>query len=246
MLAELKHEDSVSALKPVFLCSGIPTALVWANTDELREESYRIRYEVYCRHLGFEDEQKYPEGQESDRFDLISNHFLVQDLETSNYVGTVRLVEPGLTASPLDAIPLESVYRKEYEQSTYCPAAQRSGSYLEVSRLALLTHAWQQSGTYSSELARLLYLASLAYFYSLPDMKRIYCLMEPRLAYRLNRIGLPFDQVGQLIQFKGDRAPYMLQRSGCLQGLRGEARSIFSQALAQMRRSNIRDSSKGG
>ena len=66
--------------------------LVLANTPDLLQEVYRVRYQVYCIENQFEDQN--PHGLERDEFDDHSVHSLLVDAASHRSVGTVRLVMP--------------------------------------------------------------------------------------------------------------------------------------------------------
>lgn len=62
-----------------------------ATTDELRNDVYRIRHEVYCEELGFEPVR--PDRRETDVFDRHSVHCLLRSAsETHELVGCTRMV----------------------------------------------------------------------------------------------------------------------------------------------------------
>jgi N-acyl amino acid synthase of PEP-CTERM/exosortase system len=43
--------------------------------------------------------------------------------------------------------------------------------------------------------------------------------MEPRLARSLRFVGIPFDKVGPVVEYHGQRAPYYISREKLLTGL---------------------------
>jgi N-acyl amino acid synthase of PEP-CTERM/exosortase system len=61
----------------------------------LLEQSYRLRYQVYCRERQFLDARDYPDGREVDEFDDDSVHLGVVDAN-GELAGTARLI----TANP--------------------------------------------------------------------------------------------------------------------------------------------------
>lgn len=68
--------------------------IVRADTPELREQAYRLRYQVYCHEgcmRGF-DPENYPDKMERDSYDQRSAHCLLQHRLSGVYAGTVRLV----------------------------------------------------------------------------------------------------------------------------------------------------------
>ena len=44
-------------------------SITMADTDELRKEVFRLRYDVYCKELGWEDPANFPDALERDIYD---------------------------------------------------------------------------------------------------------------------------------------------------------------------------------
>ena len=49
-------------------------SITMADTDALRKEVFRLRYDVYCRDLGWEDPGKFADRLERDVYDLSLIH----------------------------------------------------------------------------------------------------------------------------------------------------------------------------
>src|SRR4051812_21092633 len=79
--------------------------IVPALSEELREQAFRIRHEVYCEELGFEAVS--PLRRESDQYDEHSLHCLIRSLKSGEYVGCTRLVLCN-PAAPQEALPFET------------------------------------------------------------------------------------------------------------------------------------------
>ncbi|WP_051906935.1 PEP-CTERM/exosortase system-associated acyltransferase [Methylomarinum vadi] len=72
-----------------------------ADTAEGREEHFKLRYQVYCEEMGFEDKNNFSSEQEKDRWDDNAVHFLVRHKETKQWVGAMRMVFKQDGALPL-------------------------------------------------------------------------------------------------------------------------------------------------
>lgn len=72
-----------------------------ADTAEGREEHYKLRYQVYCEEMGFEDKNIFSSEQEKDRWDDNAVHFVVRHKETKQWVGAMRMVFKQDGALPL-------------------------------------------------------------------------------------------------------------------------------------------------
>ncbi len=68
--------------------------LVEADTDELREQCYKMRYEVYCIENEFEDPTRNPGQMERDSYDLDAVNYLMIHNESGKPAGTVRVILP--------------------------------------------------------------------------------------------------------------------------------------------------------
>lgn len=68
--------------------------IVVADTPELLEKVFRIRYQVLCvekRLPGF-DPALYKDGLEKDSYDRHSSHVLIKFIPSGQFIGTVRFV----------------------------------------------------------------------------------------------------------------------------------------------------------
>lgn len=202
-----------------------------ADTPALREEVYRLRYEVYVREFAYEAEEHFADGLERDDYDDHSIHCLLRHRATGLAAGTVRMVctDPADRSAPL---PFERYCLHALRSDQFDPKRVPRHSIGEVSRLAILQHfrrrltderkpfsitQEQIKAIDSAEHGRenfpilpvSLFLVSIAMM--------MYCgvhhgiaMMEPRLARLLRRFGLPAKQVGDVIDYHGPRAPFLL------------------------------------
>jgi phenylacetate-CoA ligase len=70
------------------------------DTPTLLEQSFGMRYQVYCLERAFLNPDHYPNHQEVDVFDAQALHFGTMNLQ-GELVGTARLVQDGLAGFPL-------------------------------------------------------------------------------------------------------------------------------------------------
>ena len=66
-----------------------------AHDEALKNESFKIRYQVYCTEEGFEPPN--PLEIESDEFDAYSVCCLIEHVQNKRFAGTVRMVRPKST-----------------------------------------------------------------------------------------------------------------------------------------------------
>lgn len=202
--------------------------VVAAGTDALRDEVYRIRYDVYCRELGYEDPSAFPDGREIDAHDAHSLHCLLRYRESGVYAGCVRLVRPD--PADLDApLPFETVCTGHlWPAALETVKAQRS-QIGEISRLAVPSRFRRRLGDEGTPAGVLpekgkagrgrrtppialgLYLAAAAAGLR-EGLEGVFALMEPKLARRLHGYGIHFRQVGDAVEHRGPRAPFYIDR----------------------------------
>jgi N-acyl amino acid synthase of PEP-CTERM/exosortase system len=70
------------------------------DDPQLLEQSYQLRYQVYCVERHFLPADNYPDGREMDAFDQNSIHVAALD-EHGAVVATARVVKPGSAGLPL-------------------------------------------------------------------------------------------------------------------------------------------------
>jgi N-acyl amino acid synthase of PEP-CTERM/exosortase system len=111
--------------------------LVHADSPELLQEVFRLRYRIFCEEQHWLETSLFPEQMESDEYDRRSVHMLLQHRPSGYYVGTVRLVLP----DPYDfqkPFPTETVFRF-YRSFVGVPLPLR-GHVAEISRVGVLRH----------------------------------------------------------------------------------------------------------
>lgn len=194
-----------------------------ATTDELRQEVYKLRHQVYCEELHFEEIK---EGyQERDEFDGRSRHCFIRHINSNQLAGTVRLIESNAAN---ELLPLEAFCMHAINHPTIHPSNFRRDEICEMSRLAVPanfrkrqvdkfsgaeTGAINENAYSATELrcfpyiAVCLYMSAAAMSY---QSKRFhtFVMMEPRLAKSLSLVGINFIKIGDTIEYHGQRAPY--------------------------------------
>ena len=199
---------------PQLMADSRPVSILWANNVRLKQIVFNIRYQVYCEQLGYENTTNNPDQMEMDRFDGWSQHLLIRDDLTSNYVGTMRIVEP---AKHEHLIPIEEHYHGDFISPVHDPAKYNAGRYVEISRLAVNPSVvGKLSMRYASDVSKLLYLTAIAYFQKSVRLSELFWLAEQRLARRLSILGLPSQQIGNFIDYRGQRAPFIMKKERLL------------------------------
>ncbi len=204
---------------------------VLADTQAAKRIHHEIRYQVFCEETGFEDRQAFPEHLEADQWDARSVPFLVRAKQTQEWVGTMRLILPGqdLPAQQLCMMDRGAVARiKPFEVA-------------EVSRLCVLSSYRHQRPRLPAPLRQrkptrerdsqiMLGLLRAAAGYSREQGIRYwYILTTSALARLMSSLHMPLSRVGDGIEHRGERFPYLAH----IERNRQRA-SRQSAALAQM------------
>jgi len=230
---------------PDFLNLGIGFSkyftVVPALTDEVRRAAYRIRHDVYCKDLSYEDVRA--DGMESDEYDAHSAHCVLQSRENGDYVGCIRLV----MARPDDphyALPFERLCAKAIDRSIADPAKLPREKIAEVSRLAVVSRYRRRKdeGNRPADIneedfgtpqrPRFPYIPVGLYLGMIAQARHhgietLFVLTEPRLAKHLSRLGVRVRRIGDLIEHRGLRAPSQISVNNVVEDLGTFVRPLF-------------------
>lgn len=216
---------------------------VTASTDEQRNEVFRIRYDVYCAELKFEDPGKFPDQREIDPYDQFSLHCLLYHKGSESYAGCVRLVmvDPERADEPL---PFERLCRDTMYHKVLADLVKDRTRVAEISRLAVRSTFRRRKGESSEPggiieerkrgfgamrtpwIALGLYLSAAATGL-IKGLDGVFALMEPRLARRLGAYGIKFIQVGDPVEHRGQRAPFFISREALYAGMSPPVRGLL-------------------
>lgn len=206
----------------------------FAGQSALKEEVYRIRHQVYCEELKFEPENA--DKQERDDFDQHAYHCVIQHKPSGNYAGTVRVV---YSHSPEQLLPIEKYCSEAISAEETAPWDFPREKICEISRLAVPAQFRRRQmdkfkgaavgvineSTYSEAELRCfpfiavgLYLAGASIALE-EGIEHCFVMMEPRLARSLKLVGIPFKQIGPVVDYHGKRAPYYISREVLLNSL---------------------------
>ena len=212
--------DSISGhfsdfLKPVF-----------SETEEHKNHSFGIRHQVYCEELHFEPEKE--NRLETDNFDSHAYHCLIQHRTSCNFAGTVRLI---VSQSKSQQLPIELYCKEAIQKPELFPDNFDRHDICEISRLAVPSQFRRRKmddydgaaiGVINKEIysetelrcfpfiAVGLYLSATSILLS-KNINHCYVMVEPRLARSMRFVGLPFEQIGPVVDYHGKRAPYYIQ-----------------------------------
>lgn len=209
--------------------------MVPANTGRLRQEVYRLRYQVYCIETGFEDPARHPLQLEYDEFDDDSIHYLIRHKRSNTYAATTRLILPN-AENPLQAFPielhsqidnqaaLENVPRlKLGEVSRFCVSKEFKRRKKEIGTLAGISADTEDHFTEDERRSfphiTLALIACLVKISAKHDIEYWYAVMEPALLRFLSALGIHFTQIGPLTDYHGKRQPGIIRVGDLLDGV---------------------------
>lgn len=217
-----------------------------ATTPEQKRDVYKIRYQVYCEELAYEDKTQFKQPLERDCFDGHSHHFLIRHRRTGLAAGTARCVLPFDEFGHKQSLPSELFCRKALDENIITALGLRRGDYSEVSRIAIraefrrritLDHqVYLDHQAYEftqdelksfSHIAICLYFALAAYFHLRSDIPALLAMMEPRLMKHLNRAGIYFQPAGILMDYHGIRQPFILYKEDLISNIKPLFKPFF-------------------
>lgn len=194
-----------------------------AKTDLLKQEVYKLRYQVYCEELHFEETNS--NHIEHDEFDARSIHCFIRHLNSGTLAGTLRLIA---TRNENELLPMEKFCPQAITDEHLRPRNFLPHQVCEISRLAVPLafrkrqidqFAGSATGvinelTFSTQELRLfpyiaicLYLSAIALCHK-NRIHHVFVMMEPRLARSLKFVGINFTQIGEPVEYHGKRAAY--------------------------------------
>jgi len=186
-----------------------------ADTPELLDQVYRLRFQVYCREKGFEQPADRDQGREQDEWDPQSIHLLLRHRRGGIPLATARLV---LVASddPRRPFPVERHVDLDTDPLTTSPWYLPRGSLAEVSRFAISRVVRRQLGengmvpegvgdSLLGAWVTLRLVKGLVDLSGLHGVNHWYSFMEGGFFRLLQRLGLCFRPTGGAFEFHGRR-----------------------------------------
>lgn len=198
--------------------------IVPALSDDLKDEVFKIRHQVFCEDLGFEAQRS--NQRETDEYDAHSIHVLIRSVRTGTFIGCTRIIRPR-PADLAQPLPFEKICDAVLDRSIVDPAKLRRDAIGEISRLAVVSQfrrrkgeekmavpvSDQDSGTEKqprfSFIPISLYLAA-AELARLHRITTCFVLTEVRLADHFRKIGFGPQIIGGAVEHRGTRLPSMI------------------------------------
>lgn len=205
---------------------------ILATSEEEKKKIYRLRYDIYCDELGYEEPSDAREKLEYDEHDERSLHCLIEHKRSGKAAGCMRLVLPSADEDSRNTrLPLQSYAGQSLTHEVFHPALLDKNQICEVSRLAVplsfrrksIKAEIEEGIRSSSEEFTLdekktfpvivigLFLATYA-LVGITHRRHVFAMMEPRLPRLLSMSGFNFTKVGDNINFHGKRGAFYIDQ----------------------------------
>lgn len=224
---------------------GTHFELTLATTQALLEQVYQVRYRVYCEEFHYENEARFPDHMERDDYDACSQHCLMIHRATGRPVGCIRLINRRQGCQDR-TLPFEA-FCPPSPEFLINPSALPRTCFGELSRLAVVEEfrrrqrdekkpisvPEEDENDTSERRSRFpfipvgLFMAGIAMFLR-SSTEFSFAMMEPRLVRLLQRFGILFTQAGEVVDYHGPRAPFVLPRDTALDALLPEVSELLA------------------
>lgn len=210
--------------------------LVPADTLALKQEVYRLRYDVYCSEFGYESAEKFPDKMEQDKYDKQALHVLVRHKSTGLAAGCTRLIQTA-PANPNQPLPFENACKKKLDRAYINSLGLPRHTISEASRFSVHSNFRRRHGETGSRFGDMTSLDSsflehrtyplisvstalaTTALTELTDARNMFAMMEPFFPRLLHRIGYDFTKVSADISYHGKRAAYFVDTDSVLLNL---------------------------
>ncbi|MCF8061000.1 MAG: PEP-CTERM/exosortase system-associated acyltransferase [Deltaproteobacteria bacterium] len=200
---------------------------VRAETDELKEKIYRLRYEVYVEEFGFEKPEDHPGNLETDAYESCAIHFAALD-PNDEVVGTIRLILhsekgfpieeaveirfPGEKPPPekiaeISRLAVSHKYRRRHGDGQFGVE-----SYLRASEGGEIPDEGRVPRKYRKRRTPEIVMGLYQIMYH--ESKRLglthwYMITEDKVYRLFKRFGFVFHPIGEPVYYHGVRRPYL-------------------------------------
>lgn len=222
--------------------------IVPALSDELRDEVYRIRHQVYCEELAFEAQR--PDRREHDQYDVHSLHLLIRSVKTGRFIGCTRIVRTR-PEDPHHPLPFEKTCAATLDRSIIDPATLPRETIAEISRLAVIAQFRKRKSDAQTPISisdkdfgtpvqpRFPYIPVGLYLGTielarLNGIDTLFVLTEPRLASHFRKFGVDVKTIGGPVEHRGQRIPSMMKTNGIIDNLWAIFRPLYRTIAAEV------------
>lgn len=211
-------------------------AIVFADSEELKLQAHRLRYQSYCLERQYEEAGCFPDGLEQDHYDPQSEQVLLYHKPSAQYVGVVRVIQPlaGYLPLPVASISKDSAFS---QQGLFRPRSACEISRFTLSQKKLMQLRQQAKGKMER---RVLAAASMGLVSGAIELARdlgfdtLFMLLDPLLRKRLQQQGIFFSYHGEAVDFHGPRVPCGVSIDDLMQTMFQRRPEQYALLLAQL------------
>ncbi len=189
-----------------------------SDTDFGKSINQQIRYRVFCIERGYLDPGLYPTGEEMDRWDDHSVHFIVREKLSGRWIASTRLIIPGADSLPVEEVNslspgfLTGIDRSLIgEISRFCIIKENRSTSSQFANVTLPQFDW--IGTIESKDQFEVtwgMLRAISYYGISHGIDYSYMMITRSFARLLNRLGIILYQSGLMTEYRGTRAPFLV------------------------------------
>ena len=218
--------------------------MVSATSDELKNEVYKLRYQVYCIETGFLNSEHYPDGLEFDEFDQQSIHYLIRHRKSGEYAAATRLILPDAN-NPEKLFPVElyckidnatmmrPINREHHgEVSRFCVSKAFKKRKKEAHTLAGIDEEWPDYFTLDERRTfphiAIALIACMIKACHENDINYVYAAMEQALLRFLSVPGINFIKIGPMTDYHGERWPAAIKITDLLDNVAEKKPDIWN------------------
>ena len=218
--------------------------MVSATSDELKNEVYKLRYQVYCIETGFLNSEHYPDGLEFDEFDQQSIHYLIRHRKSGEYAATTRLILPDAN-NPEKLFPVECHCEIDNlafmqpinrihlgEVSRFCVSKTFKNRKNEVHTLAGIDEEWPDYFTLDERRTfPHIAIALITCFIKAShenDIQFLFACMEPAFFRFVSPLGIKLTKIGPLANYYGERWPATIKITDMLDNVAEKKPDIWN------------------
>lgn len=215
----------ISIFKGVVLFNYGKFKFMEASTRQLREQVYRLRYEVYAVECGFENPHDFPDKLEQDEYDQYATHFVAMN-EYDEVIGTIRIIlenekgfpvehaadTSGFTDRPWDChltevsrLAVSKRMRRRVDDGIYGVE-----SYMDLSQDGLADDPERRKWIEKRDKPMIVLGLYKAVYLKCKALGITHMIMitEEKLFKSLCQFGFIFHQIGPCVEYHGARTPY--------------------------------------
>ncbi|MCP4672198.1 MAG: PEP-CTERM/exosortase system-associated acyltransferase [Desulfobacula sp.] len=197
------------------------------ENEEVKKDTFRMRYEVYAEEFGFEKKEDHPDGLETDEYENESLHFACLN-QNDSVIGTIRLVLDSDKGFPIEhAVETKFIGKKpdrskiaEISRLTVSKDLRRRKedgihgveSYITKEQGGILPNGGSIPEEMKGRKNPILVLGLYQVMYHETKRRGIthwYMITEEKLFYALEKYGFKFHKIGEPVWYHGWRIPYL-------------------------------------